>query len=142
MQTFQISNGDLVLANGSFSTVTGPAKVQQDIEIAVLTPYGSDRFHPRYGSVFGNYIGTAQGPTLVAMIQAELTRVIQNYQRVQLWLLNQASSAGQSSPFSQGEVVQSIGKINVSPKLDAVQVSASVNTSSGTQVNVSASVTS
>ena len=141
MKTLQVSDGDLVLANGAFATITGPQKVNQDIEIGVLTPYGSDRFHPRYGSVFSNYIGIPVGPGTAALIKAELTRVINNYQRVQLYKIQQANLQGLASPFSQGEVVTSIGKIDVAETYDSFNVAASVNTSSGNSVNVSTTVT-
>jgi phage baseplate assembly protein W len=141
MNTLVVQNGDLVLANGAFSTVTGPAKVEQDIEIATLTPYGSDRFHPRYGSVFANYIGTASNPSTATFIRTEMLRVIRNYMAVQLSKVKAASQKGQASPFSQGELVSSIGDINVQQQLDRFQVTASVNTASGQQVNVSTSTT-
>ncbi len=141
MIALEVLNGDIVLANGTLATVTGPAKVSQDIEIATLTPYGSDRFHPRYGSVFSNYVGTPAGPQTSAIISAEMTRVISNYMAVQLSKVKAASAAGLSSPFSQGELVQSIGAINVSQQLDSFQVVASVTTASGQQVNISTSTT-
>lgn len=141
MDTLEITNGDLVLANGAFATITGPTKVSQDIEIATLTPYGSDRFHPRYGSVFASYIGQPITPQTSALISAELTRVINNYMAVQLSKVKTAAQAGLSSPFSQGELVQAIGTINVSQQYSRFQVTASVTTASGQQVNVSTTIT-
>lgn len=141
MITLEVENGDLVLANGSFSTVTGPDKVSQDIEIAVLTPYGSDRFHPRYGSIFSSYIGSPSNPSTATFIQAEMLRVIKNYMAVQLSKVKAAAQAGLASPFSQGELVASAGAINVQQQLDQFQVTASVNTTSGAQVNVSTTTT-
>ena len=141
MITLEVENGDLVLANGSFATVTGPSKVSQDIEIATLTPYGSDRFHPRYGSVFASYIGTASNPSTATFIRTEMLRIIKNYMAVQLSKVRSAAQQGQASPFAQGELVASIGDINVQQQLDRFQVTASVNTASGQQVNVSTSTT-
>jgi len=141
MITLEVENGDLVLANGSFATVTGPPKVSQDIEIATLTPYGSDRFHPRYGSVFGSYIGTASNPSTATFIKTEMLRIIKNYMAVQLSKVKAAAQQGKASPFSQGELVQSAGDINVQQQLDRFQVTASVNTASGQQVNVSTTTT-
>lgn len=141
MNTLEVENGDLVLANGSFSTITGPTKVSQDIEIATLTPYGSDRFHPRYGSVFSSYIGTASNPSTAMFIKSEMLRVIKNYMAVQLSKVKAASQKGLASPFSQGELVASAGAINVQQQLDQFQVTASVNTASGQQVNISTSTT-
>lgn len=141
MITLAVENGDLVLANGSFSTLTGPDKVSQDIEIAVLTPYGSDRFHPRYGSIFGAYIGTPSNSSTSSLIQTEMLRIIQNYMAVQLSKVKAAAQAGLASPFAQGELVQSAGAINVQQQLDMFQVTASVNTASGEQVNVSTTTT-
>ncbi len=142
MQTLQIQNGDLVLSNGAYATLTGPDKVSQDIEIAVLTPYGSDRFHPRYGSVFESYVGQPSSPQTTSLISAELTRVINNYMAVQLGKVKAAVTAGGQSPFGQNELVSAIGPISVQQQLDRFQVTASVMTASGQQVNVSTSVTS
>ncbi len=141
MEALQVEDGDLVLGKGVFATVTGPAKVSQDIEFAVLTPYGSDRFHPRYGSVFSSYIGNPEPGITQALIQGELTRVISNYQRVQLWKVQQAANSGLSSPYGQNELVASIGPTSVVQQLDSYQVTASVNTTSGEAVNVSTTVT-
>jgi phage baseplate assembly protein W len=140
MQTLQVLDGDLVLSNGAFATITAAAKVAQDIEIAVLTPYGSDRFHARYGSVFESYVGQPSSPQTSALISAELTRVINNYMAVQLGQVKSAVAAGGQSPFGQNELVSSIGPITVQQQLDAFQVTASVSTASGQLVNVSTSV--
>lgn len=142
METFAVTNGDFTLANGAFTTVTGAPKVEQDIEVGTLTPYGSDRFHPRFGSVFSSYIGTPANPNTAALVQAELTRVITNYMKVQLWKVQQAVTQNVASPFSQSELVSSIGPINVQQTYDRYQITASVNTANGQQVNVSTAVSS
>jgi phage baseplate assembly protein W len=141
MITPQLQNGDFVLFNGSFATVTGPQKIQQDVMVAVQTPYGSNRFHPRYGSLFSSYVGSPTSASTSSMIQTELVRIVQNYQRVQLGQLKQATLNGNTSPFAQNDLVSSIGSIGVTQTHDSFQVNASVNTAAGNAVNVSTSVT-
>lgn len=137
MQTWDITGGDVSISNGSFTTITGAEKVSQDIEVAVLTPYASNRFHPRYGSVFDNLIGTPANPGTNALIQNELSRVIQNYIKVQVAKMQAAANANAANPYSQAEIVSAIGPIGVTQNLNQFTVSGSVTTLAGSQIPVS-----
>lgn len=141
MKTFQVQNGDLVLSNGSFATVEGAAKVQQDLGMAVATPYGSDPFHPKYGSVIQSHIGEATGPMTDLMVRSEISRVISNYQAIQTATVNSYTSKGQRPPFGEHELVDTIQTIQVQQDYDTLEVSAVITTMSGYSMPVQATVT-
>ena len=44
--SLQLRNGDLFHHQGKYATVTGPAKVAQDMRIALLTRMGEDTANP------------------------------------------------------------------------------------------------
>lgn len=136
MNTWSIVDGDVSISNGTFTTITGQDKVSQDIEIAVLTPWASNKFHPRFGSVFDNFIGTPANPGTNALIINELSRVIQNYIKVQVAKMQAAANSGLANPYSQAEIVSNIGTITVTQNLNQFTVSGSVTTLAGTQIPV------
>ena len=140
MQVFQVSNGDFVLSNGGFSLVDGSDKIQQDLGIATRTPYNSDRFHPRYGSVLDNYVGAPVQAGTEALIKSEITRVINNYQAVQTANMNVYITNGQQPPYSQNDLVAGVKSITVTQDYDTFDVAAVVSTLSGSQTNVQTSV--
>lgn len=142
MNTWLVADGDLVLAGGNFQTLSGPAKIQQDLGIASLTPLGSDRFHPRYGSVFASYIGQPVGPMTQSLLQSEINRIIKNYQTVQLNKMNRAILQGYATAYGLDDLIQAVQSIEITQNFDSFTISVSLVTMSGTTVNVAASVTS
>ena len=140
MQTFEIDNGDFVLSGGTFSTISGRAKIEQDLKVATLTPYGSDRFHPRFGSVFSQYLGNPIGQSTQALIRSEMTRIISQYQQVQMGSMNAYTINGQQPPYSDDDVVAAIASVTVNQSYDTFEVSAQVTTLAGQSAVISASV--
>ena len=140
MKAFQVTNGDLVLSNGSFATVEGPEKIVQDLGIASATEYGTDRFHPRYGSVLSNYIGQPISDSTNMLVKSEMTRIINNYRAIQLSNANGYITKGLQAPYSQDEMVQSILNISVQQNYDTLGVTVALSTQSGKEVAVSSSV--
>jgi phage baseplate assembly protein W len=51
--------------------------------LALAEPYGDDRFHPQWGSVLPNYVGTPIGADTEMLVRSEVARVIQAYIGVQ-----------------------------------------------------------
>jgi phage baseplate assembly protein W len=121
MNVWEITNGDITISNGSFATITA---------------YGSNKFHPRYGSVFDNFIGQPAGPGTDLVIKNEFQRIIQNYMKIQLAKMQAASNAGLASPYSQSEIVNSIGAISVQQSFSTFSVTGSVTTLTGQQLPV------
>lgn len=140
MKTLKIENGDLVISNGAYAVVEGSDKIVQDLGIAVATPYGVDRFHPKYGSVLPNYVGTPIDEGTKMLVENEMTRIITNYQAVQTTNMNSYIVQGKQSPYNQNELVQSIKELQVVQDYDTLEVTAVVSTLSGNQAVVSATV--
>jgi phage baseplate assembly protein W len=113
MDTFQILNGDLVLTGGAYTTLTGSTKVQQDLAIYALTPYGFTRSHPRFGSILESYIGNAISANTQSLLRAEFIRLINNYQSVQVQRLNSYLIQGKVSPYGQNTLIRSVKSITI-----------------------------
>jgi phage baseplate assembly protein W len=140
MRAFQITNGDLALGPRGYAEVVGLAKIQQDLGMAVLTPYGSDRFHPTWGCVLESQIGTAQGALTEGLVSAEITRVVQNYMQVQSNTLQIAQSNGYVSPYGNEDLVTGITGITTQSIYDMVQVICTVTTAANVNATINASV--
>lgn len=140
MQGLALVNGDIVVGQSGYQMVTGTAKVGQDLTVATQEPYGSDPYHPGWGSYMNNYIG--QEPSAVsALAQTEVTRLVSNYMTVQQYQQSSALAAGQSSPFTNDDYVTGLSSLSTTSDLTSITVSAAVQTASGSQVGVSTTVT-
>ncbi len=140
METFNVETGDLILMQGSFATLSGRQKIQQDLAIANITPYGSNRFHPRFGSVLPSYIGQPIGATTKQLIYSEVNRVINNYNSVQLAKVKSFIQQGLQSPYGQDDLIQTINTIDVQQSYDTFYVTVNCTTMAGTQVSTSITV--
>lgn len=129
-------NGDIVVGQSGYVMVSGQQKVLQDLVVATSEPYGSDPYHPGWGSYLTNYVGG--DPSVVpAMAETEVTRLVSNYMQVQQYQQTQALAAGQSSPFTNDDYVTGLTSLNTTADLDSISVSATVLTASGATVGVS-----
>lgn len=143
MKTLLIENGDFVIGPGGYAMVSGAKKVEQDLGIAVREPYGSDRFHPRWGSLLHEYVGrysVADGGGTDVLIQAEIQRVVQNYSFAQGDQLERDATMGRRSRFGTGELVDSISSIEIRQETDRYHLRVKIKTLSGEQVSVIRSV--
>lgn len=140
MKTLQLANGDLVIGSGGFVTVTGAAKVRQDLGVAVREPYGTDRFHPRWGSVLVNYIGQPVGPATDMLVRSEVIRLIKNYIAVQGEQMEFDATTGSKTRFVTSEIIQAINKIEVVQERDRYHVRVSLALFSGDLVTLTTSV--
>jgi hypothetical protein len=136
MQGLALVNGDLVVGQSGYVMVSGTAKVAQDLTVATQEPYGSDPFHPGWGSYMNSYVG--QDPTTVqALAQTEVTRLVSNYMTIQQYQQSQALSQGQPSPFTNDDYVTGLSSLSTAQDMTSIQVSAAVQTASGATVGVS-----
>jgi len=123
-----IADGDLV-GSGSggpstnFAIVYGVDKLIQDLTLWLNEGYGGDIMHPELGSVLEYWIGGIISPSTHANVQAEVLRVLQNYQSVQL-----AGMKNNPSKYSLSEVLYSVNDIQVTLNYDEVAVTISVST--------------
>jgi hypothetical protein len=113
--------------------------VLQDLTVATLEPYGSDPYHPGWGSYMNNFVG--QDPSTVpALAQSEVMRLVSNYMTTQQYQQTQALAAGQSSPFSNDDYVTGLASLDTTQDLTSITVSAAVVTASGATVGVQTTV--
>jgi hypothetical protein len=139
MQGLALVNGDLVVGQSGYVTVSGTAKVLQDLTIATLEPYGSDPYHPGWGSYIDTYIG--QNPTVAQpLAQTEVVRLVSNYMTIQQYQQSTALSQGQVSPFTNDDYVVGLASLNTTQDLTSITVSATVQVASGSTVGVSTTV--
>lgn len=116
-----VSNGDLVRQGGNLAVVWGIDKLKQDLQLWVAERYGGDRFHPSLGSILQDYIGTVISPRTKAEIEDEVMRVMDNYQRVQMYGFKR-----EPRRYSMTELLEEIQDISVNVGYDTVSVSVSV----------------
>jgi hypothetical protein len=132
-------NGDIVTGQSGYQMVSGQAKVLQDLTVATQEPYGSDPYHPGWGSYLDSYVG--QDPSIVqALATSEISRLVSNYMTVQQYQQTQALAAGQSSPFTNDDYVTGIASMTTTSDLTSITVNAAVSTASGATVGVSTTV--
>lgn len=140
MKTFALHDGDFVLGPGGFLAVGGIEKVRQDLGAALREPYGSDRFHPGWGSTLVNFVGDPASVEVAMLIRSEVTRIVQNYIAVQADLMQAEAAAGRRSPFSSSEVVVSVDNVDVNQQFDRFLIRVSLRTLDGAQVTLVRSV--
>ena len=125
--SFRIEDGDLVARGNQLSLVFGVDKLKQDIDLWLRERYGGDRFHVTMGSVLQEFIGDVIGGDTRARIHAEVLRVLQNYQAVQLRRLHETPQV-----FSTSELLVSIDDIVAAVSYDTVRVTLKLRNGSNT----------
>lgn len=118
-----VSNGDLVRQGANLAVVWGIDKLKQDLQLWVAERFGGDRFHPEMGSILQDYIGTVISPRTKAEIEDEVMRVLDNYQRVQIYGFKRNPRL-----YSMTELLDQVKDISVSVNYDTISVSVSVRT--------------
>lgn len=128
-----VANGDLVTQGSELLIVSGSGKLKQDLELWLLTRYGSSRFHPTFGSALQSFIGGVIGSATHANTYNEILRVLTNYQAV-VYNLFTANPGN----FSIEELPYSIESINVGITYDTVYATVQVsNPATTTTVHIS-----
>lgn len=105
----KITNSDLsISADGSIKTVTDTPKLRQDILKALITPLGTNRFHPWYGStVSDENIGEVLSDDLrFSQIESAITETLER-----LRLLQQSQLTFQNVTLA--ELISEIGPVIV-----------------------------
>ena len=140
MFALKIHNGDIVVDQGLYATVTGINKVHQDLRVAMSEHFGSDRFHPKWGSMLPEYIGRSQDDATTIMIRTEIERVVNNYIMLQRVAINRAISANKRPRFGAGEVVVKLDDLEVKQYYDSYNVRFTVTTMSNDSITLTGSV--
>lgn len=142
MKSLQIKSGDLAIGPGGVQLVEGQARVVQDLSIASIEPFGCDRFHPGWGSVFANYIGLPSTAELEMLVRSEAVRIASNYMVEQARTLDEDAAAGRQPRLSSDEILNAITKVEVEQALDRLNVRVSLRTLSGNTVSLQSTVRS
>lgn len=141
MQTLAIVNGDLVIGGaGGYTTLSGVERIRQDLTLALWEEYGTDRFHPRYGSIIKQYLGSPITPELQQLVKAEVNRVIQNYIAIQQAEVIRGTQYDVTGRYDTSDVVRSLDEIDVRTTLDAIYVMAALTTLARERVTISRQV--
>lgn len=128
MKQLALQNGDLVLGQGGYATVSGANKVRQDLSCALREPIGTDRFHRAWGSTLQSYIGDAINQDALTMIESEVYRVVQNYMVTRAALLQQEYLDNLRPNFGAGEIISGITGVDLQQREDRCYVRVSLTT--------------
>ena len=131
-----IADGDLARNGSRLGIVYGVDKLKQDINLWLTERYGGDRFHVNTGSILQDFIGGVASPSTRAEIHAEVLRVLQNYQRLQLRRFQE-----QPQLMSASELLVSIDDLKVLVNYDTVTVTARLRNGSQQATTITVSKT-
>lgn len=140
MKTLALSGGDLVVGPGGLQMQDGPAKIRQDLALALGEDYGADPYHPGWGSVLGQYLGEPIGADTPMLVQAEVSRILQQYMTMQQQQLATAAANNQRHTITTAEIVRTVNSIDVSVLYDTVRVVISLTTMAGQRLQISRTV--
>lgn len=136
MKTLALVGGDLALGEGGYRTLTGAARIRQDLGLALAEPYGNDPYHPEYGSVLYAHIGDPLTPELELLVRSEVVRVLQQYVDSQQAQIAADALSGSRSRFSHQDVIKAVSSINTDVQYDTIKVTIALKTQSGATVRV------
>lgn len=136
MKTLALVGGDLALGEGGYKTLTGPARIRQDLALALAEPYGHDSFHPEWGSVLPNYIGEPLTAERELLVRSEVVRVLQQYIAAQQAGVAADALAGARSRYSYQDIIQSVTSVDTKVQYDSLKVTVVLRTQSGATVRI------
>lgn len=136
MKTFALVQGDLSPSGGGYLMYEGPAKINQDLTLALKEEYGTDPFHPRWGSVLKRYIGLPMTAEVKAKTLTEVNRVVNNYITIQNARILADNTTSSASRYSTDDVVQSISTLSAQQVYDSLLVSLTLQTVSRRTINI------
>lgn len=128
MQQLAIVDGDLVLSSGAYLLFTGPDKIRQDLFFALNEEYGSDIYHPLWGSILDRYLGQPLTAGLEQQVSAEVQRVLNNYIAVQADDVNTAITLDIKGVYDTSDVVRSVESLQVSITQDTILITVVLET--------------
>lgn len=141
MKGLAVIDGDLVLSGSSYLTLTGPARIKQDLDFALHDEYGADIFHPYWGSVLDRFIGQPLTASVEQQVINEVQRVLNNYISIQTDQINSAISAGTASVYDTADVVSQVEAIDVQVNMDSISITVTLRTMANQSVTVTRTVT-
>ena len=128
-QSLALVNGDLQVTSGrSFQTVVNKNKLLQDLRLWIIEQFGSDPHTPEYGSQLQSYIGAINTQSVINQVQAEILRVLQQYQAMQL-------------DNMQNDTIQYQGTTTLDPSEVIASIDGLVVQAAGTMLLITVSIT-
>lgn len=142
MKDLQLVGGDLLSSGRGFAAVDGADYVRQRVACALSEPYGSDPYNPSWGSALTGWLGSPQTDGTQAMVAAEAQRVLKALMAAQQLALKAASLTGTRSQLGSDDVIAVVNSVTAAAgsRPDAVQVTVTLTTMGGTQVQASRTV--
>lgn len=140
MKTLALSGGDLVVGAGGLQLLDGPAKIRQDIALALGEDYGADPYHSGWGSVLQRYVGEPVTGDTPMLVQAEVNRILQQYISSQQQRLQAASLNNQQHTIGTSEIIRTVNSVDVSVLYDTVSVLIDLTTMAGQTMKISRTV--
>lgn len=136
MKSLALSGGDLAIRDGGLRTLTGPARIRQDLALALAEPYGHDPYHPEYGSVLSSYIGQPLDAELELLVRSEVIRVLQQYVASQQADIAADALSGSRSRYSHQDVVEEVTSVDTEVSYDTLRVAVGLKTRSGATIKI------
>ena len=140
MKQLELRNGDLVVGPGGHGMVRGARRIQQDLGAAVRETIGTDRFHPRWGTILQDYVGGVQSAEATMLIRSEVERVVQNYIVIQTEQITSDIAAGLRPRYSPDEIIADVSRVEVQQRYDQVNIRVTIRTLQGDDVTILRSV--
>ena len=144
IRDLQLSGGDLAISGRGFATVTGADYIRQRVATALTEPYGSDPYHPEWGSALAGYLGMPQDAGTQALVTSEVSRVLAQLVAAQQLLITSGVLAGTRSQLAADDVIASVDSVNASAGIrpDAIAVAVALTTQAGQRLQVTRTVSS
>lgn len=138
-QSFSLVNGDLVVTSGrAFQVVTNKNKLIQDLRLWIIEHFGDTPNTPEYGSKLDDYIGMPLTQGTINLVQAEIIRVLQQYQAMQVGNMQRDTILYHgSSTLDPSEVITSVDSLTVQAVGTMILVQVSISTLAEDQVQLS-----
>ena len=132
MKTLALRDGDLALDGNGYAMVDGIDRVKQQIGLCLRELYGTDRFHPRWGSVLPQWIGRAiVDSSLPIELKSELSRVVRNFVSSQNAAIERRAIRGYRPVLSPSEIIVAINGIETEQQQDTIVAKMTLQTSGG-----------
>lgn len=144
--SLEVRNGDLTVGNARLGEVKGHKKLIQDLAHWLLEPMGNDNLHPGYGSIIDgglqngvekpSMIGLTDSPFLKTALQAEINRIVREYQGMQLNRAKSDRFTLNSSTLNRSEVLFSVLSVNMIQRQDSLLVRIDIQNGAGEEISI------
>lgn len=137
--SLELRNGDLTLGEAAFGTVTGEAKLVQDLRAYILERIGTDDAHPSFGSLLdggrlsdgtavAGIIGQPNTELAQLEVESEIRRLATEYQNRQLARAKDDRITYGKTSLTRSEVLLGIREIDLEQDLDSLNLTVHLET--------------